>query len=54
MKGSKETVEFNDIFGIKLDWDIYEDIENELVKGGQLSGDATQFNTVFCSFYVLK
>jgi len=22
-------------------WDIYEDIENELVKGGQLSGDAT-------------
>jgi len=27
------------------DLDI-EDVENELIKGGQLSGDATQFNTV--------
>jgi len=29
-----------------LDWDINEDVENELIKGGQLSGDATQFNSV--------
>jgi hypothetical protein len=29
---------------------MYEDIENELVKGGQLSGDATQFNTVYFGF----
>jgi len=28
------------------DWDVNEDVENELIKGGQLSGDATQFNTL--------
>jgi len=27
-------------------WDINEDVENELIKGGQLSGDATQFNSL--------
>jgi len=31
---------------IWIDLDINEDVENELIKGGQLNGDATQFNTV--------